>query len=73
MAAAQEPVEQIRERAAATSGSRFLDVTGYELGRTDPPGPPTVTRAALPAVTPCAPGRAVSEVGPGWAQRSKGR
>ena len=40
LAASRQAVEQIRERAAATSGSRILDVTEYEVGHADLPGPP---------------------------------
>lgn len=42
LAATRQAADQIRERAAATSGSRILDVTEYEVGRSDlptlPPG-----------------------------------
>lgn len=40
LAATREAVEQIRERAAATSGSRIQDVTEYEVGYTDLPASP---------------------------------
>ena len=40
LAASRQAVEQIRERAAATSGSRILDVSEYEVGHTDLPTPP---------------------------------
>ena len=40
LAASREAAEQIRERAAATSGSRILEVTEYEVGHTDLPAPP---------------------------------
>ncbi|WP_298590153.1 hypothetical protein [uncultured Kocuria sp.] len=37
LVATRQAVEQIRERAAATSGSRILDVTEYEVGYSDLP------------------------------------
>ncbi|MFI7496283.1 hypothetical protein ACH9D2_16395 [Kocuria sp. M4R2S49] len=37
LSATRQTVEKIRERAAATSGSRILDVTEYEVGYTDLP------------------------------------
>lgn len=40
LAASRDTVEAIRERAAATSGSRILEVTEYEVGHTDLPTPP---------------------------------
>ncbi|MFI7582030.1 hypothetical protein [Kocuria kalidii] len=42
LAASRSTVEAIRERAAATSGSRILEVTEYEVGHTDLPPPPHV-------------------------------
>lgn len=35
LAATRDAAEHIRERAAATSGSRILEVTEYEVGYTD--------------------------------------
>jgi hypothetical protein len=40
LAATRQTVEQLRERAGATSGSRVLDVVEYEVGYTDLPPPP---------------------------------
>lgn len=37
LAASREPVERVRERAAATSGARILQVAEYEVGYTDLP------------------------------------
>lgn len=37
LAATRSTVEAVRERAAATSGSRVLDVTEYEVGYQDLP------------------------------------
>lgn len=37
LAATRRTVEHIRERAAAASGSRILDVTEYEVGHSDLP------------------------------------
>lgn len=48
LAASRSTVEAIRERAAATSGSRILEVTEYEVGYTDLPTPPHV-----PPEAPC--------------------
>ena len=42
LAASRSTVEAIRERAAATSGSRILEVTEYEVGHTALPTPPNV-------------------------------
>ncbi|MEX5257882.1 hypothetical protein [Kocuria arenosa] len=40
LAASRQAAAQIRERAAATSGFRILNVTEYEVGHTDLPAPP---------------------------------
>ena len=48
LVASRSTVEAIRERAAATSGSRILEVTEYEVGYTDLPTPPHV-----PPEAPC--------------------
>ncbi|MFF0989608.1 hypothetical protein [Kocuria nitroreducens] len=41
LTATRQAADQIRERAAATSGSRILDVTEYEVGHADLPAPPS--------------------------------
>lgn len=49
LTATRQAANLIRERAAATSGSRILDVTEYEVGHTDLPAPPGDDPAMSPS------------------------